>query len=311
LSGTNAASATLSFVLASDGTTACAAQWSVAGVSPNRALTDGTPSAANGTCKLKAVYLASTALSNSFAWAYVAAPGADTTPPNPVTGITATPGTNSMVVAFDQTNDPNDAVNRKGVATYRIKLNGATVDTLTAPGPGLVNDFTATAIGAGVTGSATQGSGSTGGKWTVATTGVAAYGLENGSNDAIETALAPVSGTTPCVYGQPAAIPATASYNKAFVDIRNSSSATAAHIAGVVLRQTSPAGYYLQYSVRPSDGGSLTTSTALSLTGLRTLPSASRATSQRFTTPTTVGRGSSGSPISPSRSTTRRSRAAV
>jgi hypothetical protein len=267
-SGSAAATATLTVVNVPGSTTDATTQWSISSAGAGNNLTNAALAAGSGSLKVRGTTGGNSADCGTQNWSYVAPPGSDTTPPNPVTGITATPGTNSMVVAFDQTNDPNDAVARKGVATYRIKLNGVTVDTLAAPNAGLVNDFTATAIGTGVTGSATQGSGANGGKQTVATTGVAGYGLEGGQNDAIEAALAPVAGTTPCVYGQPAAIPASASYNKAFVDIRNSSSATAAHIAGVVLRQTSPAGYYLQYSVRPSDGGSLTTSTSLSLTGV-------------------------------------------
>jgi microcompartment protein CcmK/EutM len=157
---------------------------------------------------------------------------------------------------------------RTGVAIYRIKLNGSTVDTLSAPSAGLGERLHRHGDRDERHRVCDSSRGANGGKWVVATTGTSAYGLESAQNDAVEEALASVAGTTPCVYGQPAAIPASASYNKAFVDIRNSSSATAAHIAGVVLRQTSPAGYYLQYSVRPSDGGSLTTSTSLSLTGV-------------------------------------------
>jgi hypothetical protein len=231
-------------------------------------LTNAGSNAGSGSLKVRGTTGGNSADCAIRNWSYAAPPSSDTTPPNPVTGITATPGTNQVTVAFDQTNDPNDAVQRTGVAIYRIKLNGSTVDTLSAPSAGLVNDFTATAIGTSVTGSATQAAAPTGGKWVVATTGTSAYGLESAQNDAVEEALASVAGTTPCVYGQPAAIPAAASYNKAFVDIRNSTAATSAHIAAVVLRQTSPAGYYLQYSIRTSDGGSLTTSAPLALTGV-------------------------------------------
>jgi hypothetical protein len=71
LTGTSASSATLSFVQ-SDGTTSCAAQWSVTGTTPTRALADSSPAAASGSCKLRALYMGNSAYSALYPWSYTA-----------------------------------------------------------------------------------------------------------------------------------------------------------------------------------------------------------------------------------------------
>jgi hypothetical protein len=264
-SGTGAATAVLSVVSVSgtDATT----QWSISSSGTGNNLINAGSATGAGALKIRGTVSGNSKDCGTQNWSYVSPPTSDTTPPNPVTGITATPGTNTVTVAFDLTNDPNDGVQRKGVATYNIKLNGSMVDTLVAPTPGLTNDFTATAIGTGVTGSATQAAAPTGGKWTVATTGTAGYGLEGGKDDAFEAALAPVAGTTPCVFSLPAAIPNVATYNKAIgATIGNSSSLTSARLSTVVLR--TGANYLLQYNLRPTDGGTLSTSSSVALTGV-------------------------------------------
>jgi hypothetical protein len=261
LTGTNASSATISFVKASDGSS-CNTDFTVTGSSPNRKIHDAATTAGSGTCKPKAVYMTTTVLSsNSYAWANITPAGGDSTAPTTVTGITCTPGTLAATCTFDAQMDPGDAVVRSGLASYKIYSDLSFIDTLAAASPGLNCHFTAQTIGAAVSGSpsATQGTGFTGTQWTVNARG---YGLE--AADSYYGVSCPVSGNSVYAIARIDTIPAAASYNKAPVDIRNSTSTTSAHYACPVMRQVlgGVTTYYIQRTMRSIDGGSNVTNSS-------------------------------------------------
>jgi hypothetical protein len=256
LTGTGAATATITFVKASDGSS-CNTDFSVTGSSPNRKIHDAATGAGSGTCKPKAVYMTTVAQStNTYAWANITPSGGDTTPPTSVTGITAVPGNLSATVSFDAQMDPADAVVRSGVASYKIYDNLTFNSSLAAASPGLNCDFTPQSIGAAVSGSpsATQGTGFSGAQWTVNARG---YGTE--AADSYYGVSCPVSGTSVSAISRVDTIPAAATYNKAHAgDIRNSTSTTAAHYDCDILRQVlgGVSTYYLQRTMRLADGDS-------------------------------------------------------
>jgi hypothetical protein len=200
-------------------------------------------------------------VSGSFNWAYSAPAAPGSTPPNEVTGINGSVGTGTVTVNFDATTDPDDAVQ-----TYRIRRNGAIVDTLPAPTPGLALHFTGAAIGS-TTGSASQSAAPNAGQWSVTNNGGTGGGLENGQDTSIYAISAPVSGAALCARGYPTSITTAATYGKADVRFGNSSSSgTGAEINAVVLKQGGL--FYLQFNARTEDGGTLNSSGSIALTGL-------------------------------------------
>lgn len=266
-SGTGKSSATYSIVSVS-GTDAATANWSLTGsiaTTLNLHNTLANPgSLGSGSLKVRGTLSGNPIDCSVRNWSIVAPPSTDTTPPNFVTGINVpSVGSGTVTVAFDATTDPNDAVNRKGVATYRIKIGGSTVDTLTAPTAGLVNDFTAASVGS-VSGSpsATQGTGASGGQWTLVGGG---YGLEGGQPSNFYGITTPFSGDG-CVIARIDSISNTMLYNKGPPFIANAASTTSAGLWSVVGRTGST--YFIQYSIRPTDGGTLSTSSSVTLSGL-------------------------------------------
>ncbi len=263
-SGTGKSTATYSITTVS-GTNAATANWSLTGTigtTLNLHNTAANPgSIGSGALKVGGTVSGNTVFCSARNWSYVAPPSTDTNPPNPVTGINVpSTGVNTVTVAFDATTDPNDAVNRKGIASYRIKLNGTQVDTLTASSAGLVNDFTSTNIGSPTSVSVTQSAAPNGGQWTLQ---CAAYGLENGQPSDLCTTLVPITGDG-CVIGKIGSITTAATFGKTGALLKNSNSTnTDATLALVVLKQGST--YFLQYSIRPTDGGSLSTSSSTAI----------------------------------------------
>jgi hypothetical protein len=262
--GTAAATATLSVVNVAGSVTDATTQWSISSAGAGNNLVNAGSVAGSGALKVRGTTGGNSVDCSARNWSYVAPPSTDTNPPFPVTGITAVPGVGNVLVTADQTTDPNDSVQRTGVATYRIKLNGATVDTQAAATAGLVNDYTATAIG--TTGSAVQAAAPNGAKWTITNSGSGGPGLENGQADSIEAALMTVAGSTACVTSQVTSLPLSGTYNKAVLVARNSSSTTAASLTATELRTAG--GYSIQYNLRPNDGGSSSNSATVNLTGI-------------------------------------------
>jgi hypothetical protein len=266
-SGTNLAAATMSVVLASDGTTNCnATNLSITGSQPNRKLHNSATGAGTGTCKLKLTYMGASVISASFPWTNSTSGGSDTTPPTPVTGIVCTGGTLAATCMFDAQMDPDDGVIRSGVASYKVYSDLTFTDSLAAVSPGLTCDFTPQTIGAAVSGSpsATQGTGFSGAQWTVNARG---YGTETA--DSYYGVSCPVSGTADYLITRVDSIAAGSTYNKAHTDIRNSTSTTAAHYDCVVMRQVigGATTYYLQRTYRTADGGSNGTGATVALPG--------------------------------------------
>lgn len=257
LTGTNHASATLSFVQSSDNVTSCFSDFSVTGASPNRKLHDAATLVGGGTCALKATFSGASAISNTRSWNNISPVGGDGSPATQVTGVTCTGGTLSATCTFDAQMDPDTGVVRSGVANYKVYSDLTWIDTLAAATPGLNCSFTAQTIGAAVAGSpsATQGSGFSGTQWTIAGRG---YGLE--AADSYYGVSCPAAGSAVYAIAQITSISAAATYDKAPVDIRNSTSTTSAHYACPLMRQVigGATTYYLQRTMRAADGGSNT-----------------------------------------------------
>jgi hypothetical protein len=167
LTGSLAPAATLSFVQAADGITACAPQWSVAGTSPNRYLSDTGPSAGAGSCKLKAVYQSLTALSNAYPWNYTGLPADALAPPIP-TDLKITNLPTSVTITGEVSWDACGVSTCKGAQDIQIQKDGSGTLATIAVGTGFSCSPVLTNVGAmATTPTATQ----TGNDWAMAAAG--------------------------------------------------------------------------------------------------------------------------------------------
>ncbi len=143
-SGTAASTCTLGFVTVS-GVDAATGGWIISGSNLQNA---NTSTSSGGTIRESCTAGSNPPVLGPFrAWSIVPTHGTDSIAPNPVTGVTANPGNNSIVAAWDSTVDPN--VNRTGVTAYHIRRNGTTIDTLTASNPGAIVSLSGLNLGGG------------------------------------------------------------------------------------------------------------------------------------------------------------------
>jgi hypothetical protein len=258
--GANCASATYALAVP-------VTNWSIGGTGTKHLLHAGIAtgnSGTAGTLNLNVCYPnpSTCATSAPFNWSYTAPASTDTTPPITVTGVHVdSTGSGTVTISADASMDPDDAVQRKGLATYRFKRNAVTVDTLAAD-TGLVLDFTGTSIGSPMGAlSVTQGSGATGGQWTIVGGGEGT----DGAADVMYGTFAPVSGSRIYIIDRLDSLPNVKTYNKSHSLIRNSSSATAAQFDCVILRTGTT--YFMQRVVRTGDGNVNSVSSATTLPG--------------------------------------------
>lgn len=187
-------------------------------------------------------------------WSYIAPPSTDTTPPSFVTGVTSpTQGASTVTLEWESTSDPDDGVQRSGVAAYNIYRNGLMVDSLAASSAGLVTDWTCAAIGTvGGSPSGTQGSGASGATWTQIGGGA---GID-GTADNVYACSSPVSGPAVHLRGRISAISTgvPANDNKAALELRASlaQDAIAANCTAILVNGV----LYVQSRNRSSTGGS-------------------------------------------------------
>lgn len=195
---------------------------------------------------------------STLSWSYVAPPSTDTTAPTKVTGLTQTgSAVGTITLTADASSDACTGTPCTGVASYNIKRNGTTVDTLTGS-LGLQTPLTLTNVGAS-TGTNTCTVSGTGATLVAAGTGI------QGTTDGAVICAAPIAGTYTSVSAEVVSVSnaGATSFNKAGVFIGASNDPTAAAIDAYVMRTEADV-YYLQISVRTGTGaGRINTTVAI------------------------------------------------
>lgn len=258
LSGTNSASA----VITENG----GADWSISSDGAGNNLVDAGSNAGSGSIALTATYLADATTSSSFPWSYQAPVVSDTTAPNYVTGVDCDgSGTLQITCTFDSTVDPDDSLEDSGLASYRIYRDGVeeTGDSLTATSPGMVDDFTAAAIGT-ASGTANQ----SGASWTLSGNGGA--GIE-GTADNINQISMPINGSSHTIIARISTIQLATTTNKALLEFRESLNANSIAFDCSIMNVNGA--LYTSSRNRATTGGSRSSSGQLATLVSPTMPS--------------------------------------
>jgi hypothetical protein len=175
LSGTNAATATISIVQVS-GDNATSEGWAISSSGAGNNLTHPGSNTGSGFFILRATDGTGSVDSPSIGWAWVAS-ATDTLAPTIPTGITITPQTNALDFVWSASQDPlHGSSAASGVKDYIIRRGGTTVATVNATSPGISPSPTEITLGSYSPSPSFSYSTTNGGRYTITSAGIGTHG---------------------------------------------------------------------------------------------------------------------------------------